>query len=109
MPGTISRESPPSPLLNRAAGSTPHHSSFLLLPGSSDQMFASARPSSFGNAGADRVSLKLLPRSVDRSTFMPNHVLQLEAKIFGVPRVSVSVEYTATPEPNGPRRSNFPL
>src|SRR6266550_3623249 len=53
MPGTSSQESPPSPLLNSAAGSTPHQSSFLLSPDSRDQMLASARPSSFGKAGAD--------------------------------------------------------
>ncbi len=44
-----------------------------------DQMFARARPSSLGNAGADLVSLKLLPMSVERSTFMPKKGLQLEA------------------------------
>ena len=53
--------------------------SFLPPPGSSDQMLASARPSSLGNAGADFVSLKLFPRSVERSTFMPKNGLQLEA------------------------------
>ena len=42
-------------------------------------MFASARPSSFGNAGADFVSLNVLPRSVERSTFMPKNGLQLDA------------------------------
>ena len=42
-------------------------------------MLASARPSSLGKAGADFVSLKLLPRSVERSTFMPKNGLQLEA------------------------------
>ena len=79
MPATISHESPPSRLRNSDAGSTPHSSSFLPPPGSSDQMLASARPSSLGNAGADFVSLKLLPRSVERSTFMPKNGLQLEA------------------------------
>src|SRR5215470_4414759 len=79
MPGTISQESPPSLLLKSAAGSTPHHKSFLSPPGSSDQMLASARPSSLGNAGADFVSLKDLPRSVERKTFMPKKALQLEA------------------------------
>ena len=79
MPGTISHESPPSRLRNSEAGSTPHHSSFSPSPASSDQMFASARPSSFGKAGADFVSLKLLPRSVERSTFMPKNGLQLDA------------------------------
>ena len=103
MPGTISHESPPSRLLNSDAGSTPHQSSFLPLPGSIDQMLASARPSSFGNAGADFVSLKLFPMSVERSTFMPKNGLQLEAYRRGVPRVSMSVEYTGTPGPNGPR------
>jgi hypothetical protein len=46
MPGTISHESPPSALRNDDAGSTPHNKSFLPPPGSSDQIFASARPSS---------------------------------------------------------------
>ena len=62
---------------------------FLPAPGSSDQILASARPSSLGNAGADLVSLKLLPMSVERSTFMPKNALQLEAYICGVPRVSI--------------------
>jgi hypothetical protein len=53
--------------------------SFFPLPVSSDQMLASARPSSFGNAGADFVSLKLFPMSVERNTFMPKKGLQLEA------------------------------
>ena len=44
----------------------PHHNSLRPLPGSIDQMLASARPSSFGKAGADFVSLKVLPRSVER-------------------------------------------
>jgi hypothetical protein len=53
----------------------------LLLPGpgSSDQMFASARPSSFEKAGADFVSLKLLPRSVERNTFIPKKGLHEDA------------------------------
>src|SRR4029450_301550 len=108
MPGTISHESPPSRLLNSEAGSTPHNSSFLLAPGSSDQMLTRARPSSLGNAGADLVSLKLLPMSVDRNTFIPKNGLQLEAYSRGVPRVSTSVEYTGTPGPNGPRSENLP-
>src|SRR5437867_3143568 len=103
IPGTISHESPPSALWNSDAGSTPHHSSLRSFPGSSAQMLASARPSSFGNAGADFVSLNDLPRSVERSTFIPKNALQLDAYIFGAPRVSTRVEYTATPEPNGPR------
>src|SRR5262249_6529616 len=103
MPGTISQESPLSLLLNSAAGSTPHHRSFLSAPASSDQMLARARPSSFGKAGADFVSLKLLPRSVERRTFIPKKALQLEAKIRGPPRVSSTVAKTATPAPNGPR------
>src|SRR5882724_8618869 len=97
MPGTISHESPASPLLNSEAGSTPHHRSFLPAPASSDQMLASARPSSCGNAGADFVSLNDFPRSVERRTFMPKNALQLEAYKRGVPRVSMSVEYTETP------------
>src|SRR5262249_34815481 len=99
---TISHESPPSRLLKSDAGSTPAHSSFFRSPGSSDQMLISARPSSFENAGADFVSLKLLPRSFDTSTFMPKNGLQLDAYTRGVPRVSTSVEYTGTPGPNGP-------
>src|SRR5882762_7497603 len=79
MPGTRSHESPPSWLLNKDAGSTPHHRSFLPPPASSDQMLTSARPSSLGNAGADFVSLKLFPMSVERNTFMPKNGLQLEA------------------------------
>jgi hypothetical protein len=78
-PRTISHESPPSGLRKSDAGSTPHHRSFLPGPGSIDQMFSSARPSSFGNAGADFVSLKDLPRSVERRTFMPKNGLQLDA------------------------------
>src|SRR5262249_44800167 len=103
MPGTISHESPPSWLLNKDAGSTPHHSSFFPSPVSSDQMLTRARPSSLGNAGADFVSLKLFPMSVERSTFMPKKGVQLDANRRGVPRVSISVEYTGTPGPNGPR------
>ena len=93
MPGTISHESPPSWLLKSEAGSTPAQSSFFPGPGSSDQMLASARPSSAGNAGADFVSLNVLPRSVERKIFIPKNGLQLEAKIFGFdPRVSTIVE-----------------
>src|SRR5262245_28544699 len=79
IPGTISQESPPSALRNSDAGSTPHHRSCFPVPGSSDQMLASARPSSLGNAGADFVSLNDFPRSVERSTFMPKNELQLDA------------------------------
>src|SRR5206468_6891731 len=79
MPGTISHESPPSWLLNNDAGSTPHQRSFLPPPASSDQMLTSARPSSLSKAGADFVSVKLLPVSVERNTFMPKKGLQLEA------------------------------
>src|SRR5205814_10642341 len=79
MPCTISHESPPSWLLNKDAGSTPHHSSFLPSPGSSDQMLTSVRPSSLRNAGAPLVSSKLFPRFVDRNTFMPKNGLQLDA------------------------------
>src|ERR1700680_4767100 len=109
MPGTMFHESPPSWLLNKDAGSTPHHSSFLPPPASSDQMLTSARPSSLGNAGADFVSLKLFPMSVERSTFMPKNGLQLDAYSRGVPRVSISVEYTGTPGPNGPRSAKLRL
>jgi hypothetical protein len=79
MPGTISHESPLSLLLKSDAGSTPHHSSFFVSPGTRDQMLASARPSSLGNSGADFVSLNVFPRSFERSTFMPKNGLQLEA------------------------------
>src|ERR1700687_889861 len=79
MPGTSSHESPLSWLLNNDAGSTPHHSSFLPAPASSAQMLASVRPSSFGNAGADFVSLKLFPMFVEHNTFIPKNGLQLEA------------------------------
>ena len=61
------------------AGSTPQSSSFRLAPGSIAQMLARARPSSLGKAGADFVSLKVFPRSLERSTFMPKNGLQLEA------------------------------
>src|SRR5688500_16344745 len=108
MPRTISHESPPSSLLNSAAGSTPANSWFLRTPGSSDQILTSARPSSLGNIGADLVSLKLLPKSVDRSTFIPKNGLQFDAYIRGVPRVSIRVAYTGTPGPNGPRSENLP-
>src|SRR6266436_7585219 len=109
IPGTSSHESPPSWLLNKDAGSTPHHRSFLPPPASSPQMLASARPSSLGNAGADFVSVKLFPMSVERNTFMPKNGLQLEAYRRGVPRVSISVEYTGTPGPQGPRSANVRL
>src|SRR6266571_8385438 len=89
---TISQESPPSSLLKSDDGSTPHHRSFLLSPASSDQMLMSARPSSFGKAGADFVSLNLFPRSVERRIFMPKKALQLEAYRRGLPRVSINVE-----------------
>src|SRR3954466_2452613 len=106
MPSTIVQESPPSALRNSEAGSTPARRSFLPAPISSDQMFASARPSSFGKAGADLVSRNDRPRSVERSTFMPKNGLQLDAYSFGVlPRVSTRLAYTGTPSPKGPRRS----
>ena len=92
IPGTISHESPASPLRNRAAGSTPHQSSFLPAPASSAQMFASARPSSGANAGAAFVSLNDLPRLFERRIFMPKNGLQLDASSRGVPRVSINVE-----------------
>src|SRR5205809_6899811 len=105
----MSHESPPSRLLNKDAGSTPHHRSFLSPPASSDQMLASARPSSLGNAGADFVSLRLFPMSVERNAFVPKNGLQLEAYRRGVPRVSISVEYTGTPGPEGPRSAKLRL
>src|SRR5688572_19074158 len=46
--------------------------------------------------------------SVERSTFIPKNGLQFEAYNLGVPRASMSVEYTGTPGPNGPRSENFP-
>src|SRR6266478_9653948 len=107
MPGTRSHESPPSRLLNKDAGSTPHHRPFLSPPASSPQMLTSARPSSLGNAGPDFVSVKLFPMSVERNTFMPKNGLQLEAYRRGVPRVSISVEYTGTPGPRGPRSAKL--
>ena len=85
----ISHVSPPSSLRNSEAGSTPHHRSFLPAPVSSDQMLASARPSSLGNTGADFVSLNDFPRSVERSTFIPKNGLQFDAYRRGVPRVSI--------------------
>src|SRR6266550_4904637 len=112
MPGTISHESPPSWLLNRDAGSTPHINSFLSFlppPASSDQMLTSARPSSLGNAGADFVSSKVFPMLVERNTFMPKNGLQLEAYRRGVPRVSISVEYTGMPGPKGPHSAKLRL
>src|SRR6267143_4903188 len=109
MPGTRTHESPLSWLLNKDAGSTPHHRSFLPPPASSDQMFTSARPSSLGNAGADFVSSKVFPMFVERNTFMPKNGLQLEAYRRGVPRVSISVEYTGTPDPKGPRSAKLRL
>src|SRR5438034_9994226 len=109
MPGTMSHESPPSLLRNKDAGSTPHHSSFLPSPASSDQILTSARPSSLGNAGADFVSSKLFPMFVERSTFMPKNGLQLEAYRRGAPRVSISVDYTGTPGPKGPRSAKLRL
>src|SRR5436190_23050012 len=108
MPGTICHESPPSSLLNSAAGSTPHSSWFLRAPGSIDRILTGARPSSLGNAGADFVSLTVLPMSVERNTFIPKNGLQLDAYSRGVPRASMSVEYTGTPGPNGPRSENRP-
>ena len=42
MPGTKSHESPPSWLLNKHAGSTPHHRSFLPPPATIAQMLAGA-------------------------------------------------------------------
>jgi hypothetical protein len=76
---TISQESPPSSLRKSEAGSTPHQRSLSSSAGSMAQMLASARPSSFGNAGADFVSSNVFPRSVERRTFMPKKALQLEA------------------------------
>src|SRR6476660_5773306 len=105
----MSQESPPSRLLNKDAGSTPHHRSFLPPRASSDQMLASARPSSLGNAGADFVSMNDFPRFVEHNTFMPKNGLQLEAYSRGVPRVSISVEYTGTPGPKGPRSAKLRL
>ena len=40
--------------------------------------------------------------------FHPKNGLQLEAYNRGVPRASMSVEYTGTPGPNGPRSENRP-
>src|SRR6185503_17682952 len=109
MPGTNSQESPPSVLLNNDAGSTPHHNSFLPGPGSIDQMLATTRPSSLGNAGPDFVSSNDFPMFVERSTLLPKNGLQLEAYRRGVPRVSINVEYTGTPGPMGPRSAKLRL
>ena len=46
---------------------------------------------------------------VERNTFMPKNGLQLEAYRRGVPRVSISVEYTGTPGPKGPRSAKLRL
>src|SRR5579859_5483374 len=109
IPGTISQVSPPSKLLKRLAGSTPAQISFFPGPTSKDQIFCSVRPSPSGNFGADFVSFHVFPMSVDLRIFIPNHALQLEAYITGLlPRVSTSVLYTATPEPNGPLSVNLP-
>src|SRR6185436_5014009 len=91
-PSHIRHESPPSSLLKSEAGSTPAHRSFFPSPGASDQMLASARPSSLGKAGADFVSLKVFPRSVERSTFIPKKGLHEEAYTTGLPRVSKRAE-----------------
>ncbi len=72
-------------------------------------MLASARPSSLENAGADFVSAKLLPMSVEHNTFMPKNGLQLEAYRRGVPRASTSVAYTGMPGPKGPRSAKVRL
>ena len=71
-------------------------------------MLFKARPSFLGKAGIDLVSLNFLPRSVDRSTFIPKKGQQLEAKMFGVPRLSIIAEYTVTPGRKGPRREKRP-
>src|SRR5437588_5807569 len=105
MPLTNSQLLPPSVERKSEAGSTPHQSSFLASPASRDQMLASARPSSLGKAGADLVSLNSLPRSFETRIFMPKKALQLEAYMRGVPRGSTRAALTATPAPNGPRRS----
>ena len=68
-------------------------------------MLASARPSSLENAGADFVSLKLFPRSVERRILFPKKGLQFDAYRRGLPRSSMSVEYTGVPWPNGPRNA----
>jgi hypothetical protein len=61
------------------------------------------------NAGPDFVSSKSFPIFVERNTFMPKNGLQLEAYRRGVPRVSMSVEYTGTPGPKGPRNAKLRL
>ena len=79
MEGTFAQESPASSLRKRAAGSTPHSRSFFPAPASRDQMLATARPSSLGNAGAVFVSSKDFPRSFERRIFIPKKGLQEEA------------------------------
>ena len=43
-------------------------------------------------AGAAFVSVNVFPRFVERRTFIPKNALQLDAKIRGVPRESISAE-----------------
>src|ERR1041385_3373843 len=110
MPGTISQLSPPSRLRKKLPGPTPAQISFFSGPSSSDQILARARPSPSGNVGADLVSFQVFPRLVDLRIFIPKNALQLDAYITGLlPRLSTSVEYTATPDPNGPVNENLPL
>src|SRR5260370_16911482 len=108
MPGTSSHESPPSWLMNNDAGSTPHHRSFLPPPASSAQMLASARPSSLGNAGADFVSLKLFPMSVERNTFMPKNGFRLDPYSRGVPPLSIHPPYPINTPPKRPPQPKRP-
>jgi hypothetical protein len=42
---------------------------------------------------------------VEHNTFIPKNGSQLEAYKRGVPRASISVAYTGTPGPKGPRSS----
>src|SRR5258708_19732541 len=102
MPGTRSHESPPSCLLNKGAGSTPHHRSFFPPPASSDQMLASARPSSLGNADPDLISVKLFPRFVQRNPFSPKNAFHPEPFIPASPPPPIRPPYPSTPPPHRP-------
>jgi len=47
--------------------------------------------------------------SAERNTLMPKNGLQLDPYRRGVPRVSISLEYTGTPGPKGPRSAKLRL
>jgi len=91
-PGTMFPGKPPSRLLNKEAGSMRTKSSCPIAPASSDQMFASARPSSLGKAGADFVSLKFFAEVRRAQDFHAEESIATRAKSRGVPRVSMNAE-----------------